>query len=148
MKIFLLKLAGAMALITFMFWTKYWYAIIFDGPHKWMYGFPFPNMSDALHTSMALHIFVLAGLVDFSIYFLVWWGMFYALDRWLIPIRLHRSVVIAIFGLAGLSLALLILLLSVMEVQVSLLRPYDFEVVETYGRFIWQDRPVRDLKID
>lgn len=136
----LLLPAGSMAMISSLLWTKYWYVNIFDGPDKWMYGFPFPARGDALHTSLAIDVYLLESLLDFMVYFLFWWGVLYAFDRWIMPIKMNKVVQLMFVSCIALCLGFSIFAISVSEPSFYLTCPYEVEIIETKCCFLWQDK--------
>ena len=126
-----------LTVISFTLFTKWWYVLPVDAPDTMMAGFPMPYVCDGWHTSLSLQIFVVELFVDLAAYFLLWFGLIYVINTFVIQIRLHFIVVITLLFVTGLFIVCLAFIASNRDNLFYLKRPFDIEVLETGYKYIW-----------
>jgi hypothetical protein len=62
-----LKLIIPITIISFAFFTKWWYALPVDAPDTMYWGFPFAYIGDGWGSSMTLQIFLIEFISDLLI---------------------------------------------------------------------------------
>lgn len=143
MKNLIFKRVLLLAIISFASIGKWWYGIPVDGPDTLLYGFPFPFVCAAWHTSMSLQIFVSELLIDFSTYFSIWFLLLYCIHRFVKKIN-TRKIVTNLLGIfSGLIIAGACFIASDANNLFYVKRPFTIEIMETGYQFIWQhtERP-------
>lgn len=109
-----IRLILPVTIIAFAFFTKWWYVYIIDGKDVIMQGFPFIYKSEALHTSMASHYFIIPWLVDFLFYFIFCFTIIYTTSRfWKYRITLTFSVLLWLIALLATAYSELEIVFSV-----------------------------------
>lgn len=138
MKKLIWQLILPLTIISFAIFTKWWYALVVDGPDEILLGFPLPYVCSGWHTSLSLQIFILEFLVDFLTYFLFWFAMVLAFHRFIKKIYVHKWVTIIWLTVSGCILAIYVLLASNPDNIYTLKRDFEMEVMETGYKFLWQ----------
>ena len=106
MKRLLWKLILPLTVISMMVFTKWWYALVVDGPDEIFTGFPFAFVCSGWYTSLSLQIFVLEFVANLLTYFLIISLLVYAIDRLIIKINVPRFVSISLIVLSSLIVIL------------------------------------------
>lgn len=135
------RLVLPVAIICFALFTKWWY-VLTDGLEVMMYGFPFIYKSDALHTSLASHYYLLPCIADFLVYFIVCFTLLYVLKR-IIKFRVARTISVLLWVFASLTityceLGFAILLDNTLEAG----QPVNYKVLQTGFHYNWRPAPV------
>ena len=140
------KLVLPLTIISFVTFTKWWYVLPVDAPDSMMIGFPFPFICEGWHTSMSLQIFIIELCFDLLIYFLFWFIVISLIDRFLIKIKPHKILTIALLTLSGLITIMCCLVVSNKDNIFFMKRPFKVEIITTGFKTIWvyQDRPTID----
>lgn len=125
------KLIFPLTIISFFAFDKWWYVYIYDGPDKFMYGFPLAYACDALHTSMARHYFILELAIDLLIYFSFWSVAIFLINRFWVRIQVPKYLAIFNLSIAGIILAGMLFWASLPGHTFELKRPFEVEVKET-----------------
>ena len=126
-----------------MIFTKWWYALVVDGPDEIFTGFPFPFVCSGWHTSLSLQIFVLEFVANLLTYFLIIFLLVYTIDRLIIKINVPRLLSIPLIVLSSIIMILSGLLAFNPDNIYYLKRDFDMEIMETGFKFVWQkqERP-------
>ncbi len=136
MKNLIFKLIIPLTIISFVFFTKWWYAIPTDAPDTMFYGFPFIYTCQGWHTSMSLQIFVLEFIADFLIYFLVWFILISLINSFLIKLKPNKFLTIFLWIICGFIIVFESLILSNKDNVFRFKRPFEIKVLETGNKFI------------
>lgn len=144
MKLLALKLVLPLTVISFMIFTKWWYVLPVDAPDIILWGFPFPFAGDGFHTSMSLQIFVLELVIDFLIYFTFWVLVIFSINRFIIKINIHKSLIITLLIIAGFIVAGSVFIVSMPENVFLVKRDFKVEIKETGYKFLWENQPRPD----
>jgi apolipoprotein N-acyltransferase len=72
-----------------------------DGGYSWMYGFPFPYITETWVTTFHHSVYILPMLVDFLIYLLVAIGLFVLLQSAGLVLRSHWFTIILVWLAVG-----------------------------------------------
>ncbi len=139
MKPLVFRFVIPLTIISFVSFTKWWYALPVDAPDTMFTGFPFIFMCPGWHTSMSLQIFVIEFLLDLLTYFLFWFVLLFCVDRYVNTIRTHKIATICLWILSSFFIAFGILVASNKDNIFFLKRPYEVEVLETGYRFVWEN---------
>ena len=143
MKAWIWNIITPLTVISFATFTKWWYALPVDAPDTIFYGFPFPYVGEAWHTSLSLQYFVDALLVDFAIYFLFLNLLIFVAMRILKYRKPHKALSITLWTIAIIIISLASFVVSNPNNLIYLKRPYEIDVMTTGYQFIWQqpERP-------
>lgn len=143
MKRLLWKLILPLTVISMMMFTKWWYALVVDGPDEIFTGFPFAFVCSGWHTSLSLQIFVLEFTANLLTYFLIIFLLVYTIDRLIIKINVPRIVSIPLIVLSSLIVILSGLVALNPNNIYYVKRDFDIEIMETGFKFVWQkqERP-------
>lgn len=135
------KLVLPLTVISFVTVTKWWYAIVVDGPDDMLTGFPLPYVCSGWHTSMSLQIFLTEFFVDLLTYFSFWFVSVFCVNRFLKPISIPKSISIGLLTVSGLIVTGMTLLAINPDNIYVAKRDFDMKVLATGYKFIWQDEP-------
>ncbi len=138
MKNLILKLVIPLTIISFVIFTKWWYALPTDAPDTMFYGFPFAYTCQGWHTSMSLQIFILEFLADFIIYFLFWIVLIFLIHKFLIKLKPNKFLTIFLWIICGFIIVFESLILSNKDNVFALKKPFEIKVFETGYKFIWE----------
>jgi hypothetical protein len=117
------------------------YALPVDAPDIIMVGFPLAYAGDGWHTSMSLQIFFLELFVDLVVYFLFWFAVIWIVDRFVVRIKINRTVTIVLLAVTGL-ISLGLIKIGADSTNVYFVkRPYDIDVLASGYKFIWDGNP-------
>ena len=143
MKQLTFKLILPLTVISFAIITKWWYALPIDAPDTLYSGFPFPFIGDGWHTSMSLQIFVLELFSDFFIYFLIWFGLVFCINKYLTKIKIHKIATVGLWTISGIIILGASYIASFPENIFHFKRTYGMEIMESGYKFVWQktERP-------
>jgi hypothetical protein len=133
------KLVLPLTIISFAAIVKWWYALPIDGPETLLYGFPFPFISEAWHTSMSIQIFLLELGVNFITFLSFWFLLVFSIHQFVIKIRTYKIVTIVLWVLSGFILLAATLIASSSNNLWYIKRPFNIEVMETGYKCIWQN---------
>lgn len=138
------KLVLPLTIVSFTMFTKWWYVAV-DDYREILRGFPLAFVCRGWHTSMSLQIFLFEFIVDVFVYFLFWFLLILAATRTRKVIRVPRFLTIIMLATSGLCMIILVALASNPDNLYTTRRPFDFKLIETGYRFIWEDetRPMR-----
>lgn len=134
------KLVLPLTLVSFALFTKWWYVAV-DGPNSEMHGFPLPFVCEGWHTSMSLQFFLFEFLVDLVFYFLVWTGIIYLTNRFLIKIKIHKIVLIILLSFSGIVILGGAFVASRSENIFKIRKTFDTEVIDSQFLFLWEEAP-------
>ncbi len=143
MKKLTLQLVLPLTVLSFATVTKWWYALPVDAPDTLLAGFPFPFVAEGWHTSMSLQFFILELCADFLTYFIFWFGVLYAINRFWRSIHPNKMVTVVVWIMAILIIGGAGFIASNPNHLFYVKRPFDMEVLETGYKFVWQptERP-------
>ncbi len=97
------KLVIPLTILSFVFFTKWWYASLIDIENNYFYGFPLAYNIKGFHTSMAEQFFIKEFFIDITVYFGFWYLLVYSFNRFIKKIRVNLFFT---FLLVGSSLTL------------------------------------------
>lgn len=132
-------------IISFLLFTKWWFALPVDGPDKLYWGFPFAFVGEGFHTSGSLQFFIFEWVADALIYFLFWLAIFFFLKSFKSQWVIKKTVVRFVWSLAIVFLMGAGVLVSISNPVFHFKRPYEWQVMETGYTFIWQQTPRPDI---
>lgn len=138
MKKLIFKLIIPLTIISFVFFTKWWYALPTDAPDTMFYGFPFIYTCQGWHTSMSLQIFVLEFLTDFSIYFLVWFILVFLINTFLIKLKPNKFSTIFLWLICTIIIVFESMILNNKDNIFRFKRTFEIKVLETGTQLIWK----------
>jgi len=138
MKKLVIYLVIPLTIIVFAFITKWWYVLVIDGTDVILTGFPLPFVCPGFHTSMSLQIFILEFVVDLLTYFIAIFLLIFFIDKFIMKIKVHRAMTIALYGLCGLIMSVSGLLAADSNNLFFLSRPFDIEIMDSGYQFTWQ----------
>jgi hypothetical protein len=133
----IVKLAASLTIISFVIFTKSWYALPIDAPGTIYSGFPFPYIGNGWATSMSYQFFILEFLIDLGLYFSFWLLISFSVNDFL-KIKVRRSfTTITWIAYAPIILYGSLILLSDGN-TFNLKRDYKIKVIKTGYAFCWQ----------
>jgi hypothetical protein len=131
----LLYLAFPITIIIFILITKWWIVDVIDGTDGVMYGFPLIYKSPVFYTSITEQYFVMELIFDFIIYFIAVLGTIYFVNRYVIEIKLKKTVVWVIRSIAILLFCLELFMAVALEDDFLIKRDFDIETKQTGFKF-------------
>lgn len=131
----------SLTIISMFLITKWWFALPVDGPNKLYWGFPFAFLGEGFHTSMSFQFFTLEFVVDFLFYFVAWGFLFYLSTKITQAITLSKQILRIVWSLALLLVIGFVILLSTSNPIFHLKRDYDWKLLQTGYKFLWQETP-------
>jgi hypothetical protein len=137
MKQLTLKLALPLTIITFFGCSRWICAEVVDAPNSSLQGFPLPYTCNGWATSLSLQFFVTEFIADLAVYFLTIFIALYLINRFVVNVRLHKSVSITLYVIAGLILGFQILILS-LDTTFYLHRNFSIKEIKSEYSFFWQ----------
>ena len=141
MKNLIWKLVLPITIISFVIFRKWWYVFPADAPDSMMAGFPFPYVCDGWFTSMSNQFFVMELLFDLIIYFLFWLILIYAINRFIVNVKVPKTLTISLMVINVFIFIIAIFIASMTENIFKLKKDFDVEIKETGYNFIWQNTP-------
>lgn len=138
MKNLTFKLVIPLTIISFLIFTKWWYALPTDAPDTIFYGFPFIYTCQGWHTSMSLQVFILEFLADFTVYFLFWIIFIFLIHKFLIKLKPNKFLTIFLWIICGFIIVFESLILTNKDNVFEIKRPFEIKVFETGYKFIWK----------
>lgn len=138
MKTLSLRLAIPLTILSFAFITKWWYALPEDAPETMYKGFPLIYSGAAWHTSLAYQFFVVEFIIDWLIYFGIWFLLIYSIHRFGFTIKPPRWATITLWSLSILIIAWYTFVAWMVNNAYDLKRPYPVKVLETGYELFWQ----------
>lgn len=145
MKRLIFKLILPLTFISFLGFTKWWYALPTDGPDTLLFGFPFIWVSEGWHTSMSLQIFAVELLLDVAIYFLCWFTLIFLVNRYAMKIELHKWSINLLWAISCLMLSAAIFIVGDSNNYYFIKRPFDIVIMKTGYKFVWQETTRPDI---
>lgn len=129
--------------ISFVTFTKWWYALPVDAPDTLLWGFPFIFVGEAWHTSMSLQFFLLELFADVAIYFLFWFIVVFCVNQFLRKIKPHKILVLVLWILSAFVISVETIIVRNSDSIFYLKNPFEMELMDTGYVFIWQqmERP-------
>jgi hypothetical protein len=134
------KLVLPLTIISFSTFTKWWYVDIIDGTDELLTGLPLPYMCPCWHTSLCLQIFISALIIDVLTYFSFWLTLTFLVNKFLIKIRLNRTLTIILVSLSGILLTGMIFIGSLSDNIYTWNRDFKIKKLETGYKFIWDEK--------
>lgn len=144
MKNLILKLSLPLAVISFAAFTKWWNVLPFDARQTFYWGFPFAYVGEGWQTSGALQFFILEALVDFTLYFLVCYGLLWILCSLFKIKTISKLIIKILWSLACLIIIAWTLIISFSYPTFYITRNYDWKVLSEGFLFIGQKTPNPD----
>lgn len=135
----ILNLTLPLAVITFIFFTKWWIADVVDGSDGVMYGFPLIYKSPAFYTSMAEQYFIMEFLIDFTFYLIVVFAILFLINKFISEIKIKRKTLIIIYVIAGILFGLETLMATVFETSFLIKRDFDIVIKQTGFKFYFSN---------
>jgi hypothetical protein len=132
-----LKLVLSLTIILFFALTKWRCAKVVDAPNSLLQGFPLAYTCTGWGSSMSWQFFMLEFAIDFAVYFLFFSIMFYLIDRFILRIKLYKTMLIMLYIIAGLILCFQALIYS-RDTAFYLHRSFNINVIESRYVFFWQ----------
>jgi hypothetical protein len=144
MKQLLWKLILPLTIISFIFFSKWWYVHVIDGSDEILTGFPLPYMCRGWHTSLSLQIFVLSLIIDLLTYFAFWCMLTFIIHQFIVKIKLNKILTIFLLIISGFLSVVMILIGSNSDNIYTLRMDFESEIHETGYKFIWEKEPQHD----
>ncbi len=144
MKHLIWKLVLPMTIISFVIFTKWYYVEVVDGAYEILTGFPVPYMCPCWHTSLCLQIFVSGLLIDILTYLAFWLTITFILNKFVVRIKLNKTVTLILLSLSGLLFAGMIFMGSLSDNIYTWNREFEIKKLETGYKFIWEKQPLPD----
>ncbi|OQP47940.1 hypothetical protein A4H97_30500 [Niastella yeongjuensis] len=138
MKTLSLRLIIPLTIISFVFITKWWYALPEDAPATMYKGFPLIYSGPAWHTSLAYQFFVVEFIIDLLTYFLCWFILIYSINRFWFTIKPVRWTTISLWSLTLLIIAYYAIIAGLFNHAYDFKRPYPIKIIATGYEFFWQ----------
>ncbi|MDD3878009.1 MAG: hypothetical protein PHT69_15420 [Bacteroidales bacterium] len=145
MKQLTIRLIIPITVLSFVFVTKWWYVVPIDARETFFWGFPFAYVGEGWQTSGSLQFFILEWLTNLCVFFIFWFTILYFLNRvfdiktfpkWMVrTLWTFSFLVILVYGV--------IVIFSYPTFRLK--RDYDWEVIQTGYKFIWQQTPTIEL---
>ena len=145
MKQLIWKLILPLTIISFATFTKWWYALVEDGPDEIFSGFPLPFICRGWHTSLSSQIFIAELLFDFLVYFSFWFLVVLFINHFAVSFILSKVLTFLILSLTGLVLISSISIVSNTDTIYYLNRPFKIKILETGYKFIWNEQERSDF---
>lgn len=114
-----------------------------------MVGYPIAFVSDGWHTSMSLQIFVSELVVDFCIYFSIWFVLIFFVKRLVIKMDISTLLTGMLWACSTVIFAMAIWVASNPDHIIQIRRDWDMKILDTGYKFTWthKDNP-KLLKYD
>ncbi|MCU0436662.1 MAG: hypothetical protein MUC49_02025 [Raineya sp.] len=143
MKILIFRFIIPLTIISFIFFTKWWFVLPNDAPHTMLSGFPFPFVGDGWHTSLSLQFFIIEFILDFLIYFLFWYLLIFLINRFIIQIRIPKNLFIVLWSISLIFIFLSFYIVINSEPAFDIKRDWDMQILETGYKPLWkhQEKP-------
>lgn len=148
MKRLIFNLVIPLTIISFASVTKWWYALVVDGPEEILIGFPFPFACSGWHTSLSLQLFVKEFIIDLLTYFLFWFVAIICTDRFLIKLTTNKFLTFISYSLTALIIIGASLIASNPDNIWHVKRNFEIEILETGYKFVWQHTEKPKLEIN
>ena len=124
-------------IIIFILFTKWWIVDVVDGTDGIMYGFPFIYKAPAFYTSMALEYFITELILDFSIYFIIIFGIIYAINNFVYDLKFNKIFKYTLWIFAFILLSMEIWIAQFPENKFTLKRDYELKIKKTGFKFFF-----------
>jgi len=144
MKQLAIKFIIPLTIISFVVVTKWWYVLPIDARQTFYWGFPFAFVGEGWQTSGALQFFLLEGLADISIYFAFWFLLTYILMRLSIIKRMPKLVSGILWSIAFFLIITGGIIIFNSYPTINLKRDYEWKIINSGYKFIWQNTPTQD----
>lgn len=131
-----------LSIITLVVVTKWWYVLPVDARHTFYWGFPLACVGEGWHTSGALQFFVLEGLADILIHFLLWFVLTSIFFRMARLQRVPKFVSGTLWSTAILIMCIGGIIIAHAHPTIYLKRDYDWKIIHTGYTFVWQRTPL------
>ena len=143
MKQLILQRVIPLTVISFATLTKWWYTLPIDAPQTFYSGFPLPYVGDGWGSSMTLQFFALEFILDLLFYFCCWLVLIYCFNRFVVKIKVFKTITILLYCFAVLLISGSALILFHKGNSIKLYRDHDMNVLETGFKFNWEylERP-------
>ena len=141
----ILKIALPLTVISFLIFTKWSYADIEDVGDEILIGFPLIYSCRGFHTSISSQFFLVELMIDLVTYFVIWILFIYAVDRFLISIKINKLFFITLIFLATASLCIDIFILGWPDNRIYSHRDFKIEVKKTGYQFFWDPKRRSDF---
>ena len=143
MRRLIFRLVLPLTIISFLIFTKWWYAVVVDGTDEILYGFPLVYTCRGFHTSLSMQFFLLELCIDVLTYFLICFLLVFLINRYVKKIYISKILSVVLLVISGLMLSFSIFIMSLPENIFHTKRPFEIETMTTGYKFIWtkQVRP-------
>lgn len=132
------KIILPLTVISFSFFTKWWYVLPVDAPDSMMSGFPLIWLSEGWHTSSSLQIFVSELIINLMSFFLFWFLIVYICNQYIVKIKIPKIVTILMLSITSLICLGVLLIGSMPDNIYKTKRDFDIEVLTTGYKLNWQ----------
>ena len=133
------RLLLPLSLISFACVTKWWYALVHDGPDVVLYGFPLAYKCARFSDPLADQYFLIELFADLAFYFLILFLLIYSIWRNK-KFRVPNTLSVILWVIA-LTVLLRVVPDPSPQNRAFSTRPFEMEVWESGIMFIWQDAP-------
>lgn len=134
-----LKLVIPITIISFAFFTKWWYALPVDAPDTMYWGFPFVYIGEGWGSSMTLQIFLIEFIADLLLYFMFWFFIITFTNYYIIKISPYKAFTILLWSLSTIVIGFNTLIWSDKDNTFYMKREYKFETLTTGYEFVWDN---------
>lgn len=144
MKQLIWKVVLPLTIISFFFWTKWWYVSVDDAPNILMFGFPLIYLGEGWHTSMSLQIFIIEFFIDFFVYFLFWMLIVFCVNNYLIKIKLPKLITVLLISISVLIVLFSLWIASMPEHIYKLKRDFEIDkIIDSGNSFLYiENKPL------
>lgn len=125
--------------------TKWWYILVEDGPDEMLYGFPFPYVAPAWHTSLAKQYFLLPLIADLLFYFCCWLIVIFTISRLFVKIKISKVLSVILISITTIILGMNVYLFFMTDSVATWRRTFKMDIMDTGYDFIWQKREWPDF---
>ncbi len=129
MKKLRLTLVLPLSIIALAVFRVRWYVKPFDARDSYLYGFPFPSLAEAWHTSGAYQVFLLEFILNFLFYVVCFRLMVALIERYLFRIQVPKFIPVVLWVISACILIFSSFLLIQSNNLYYLYRPFSMELV-------------------
>ncbi len=132
-------------IISMLILTQWWYVLPMDGPDVLFWGFPFAFIGEGFHTSMSFQLFLVDLCIDILCYTIFWLIVFLIIKKKWPTFTISKWMYRIVWTLAIVLVLSSSFIVSISEPIFKMKRNYDWQIMTTGYKFIWQSTPRPDI---
>lgn len=145
MKKTLFTIIAPIIIISMLILTQWWYVLPMDGPDALFWGFPFAFIGEGFHTSMSFQLFLVDLCIDILCYTIFWLIVFLIIKKKWPTFTISKWMYRIVWTLAIVLVLSSSFIVSISEPIFKMKRNYDWQIMTTGYKFIWQSTPRPDI---